>query len=55
MIIFLLDNSRRHEEETQFPHEKKIEDMRDSLDYAFATSKNVFFFFLISFLFFSIL
>jgi hypothetical protein len=44
MIIFLLDNSRRHEDETPFPHEKQIEDMRDSLDYAFATGKNFSFF-----------
>ncbi|CAF0727294.1 unnamed protein product [Rotaria sordida] len=32
------DNSRRHDDETVFPSEKLIEDMRDALDYAFATA-----------------
>ncbi|CAF2646870.1 unnamed protein product [Rotaria sp. Silwood2] len=32
------DNSRRHDDETTFPPEKLTEDMRDSLDYTFATA-----------------
>ncbi|CAF3408781.1 unnamed protein product [Rotaria sp. Silwood1] len=32
------DNSRRHDDDIAFPPEKLIEDMRDSLDYAFATA-----------------
>jgi len=39
-FIFLLDNSRRHDEDAQFPHEKQVEAIRDSLDYAFATGKH---------------
>jgi hypothetical protein len=40
--LTFVDNSRRHEEDSQIPHEKQVEDMRDSLDYAFATGKKSF-------------
>ena len=38
-LVCFSDNSRRHEEDLHLPHEKQIEDVRDSLDYAFATGK----------------
>jgi len=41
-LIFLLDNSRRHDEDAQLPHEKQVEDVHDCLDHAFATGKNLF-------------
>ena len=39
-----LDNSRRHDEDTHLPHEKQIDDMRESLDYAFATGTKVIYY-----------
>ncbi len=44
IFFLLLDNSRRHDEDTHLPHEKQIDDMRESLDYAFATGTKVIYY-----------
>ena len=47
MILYICnfvsaDNSRRYDEDNPFPDDKQVENMRESLDYAFATGKAYF-------------
>lgn len=46
-----LDNSRRQDDELPFSHNKQADDMRDSLDYTFATGLSLSLLFFLSMIF----